>query len=103
VANGHRTGPNKNNVSATVSIREHEWEEVREWMWENRNFYSGISVLPYNDHTYKQTPFEDISKEMYDKLSSSLYEINLNEIIEENDDTDLQGEISCGGNSCEIK
>ena len=59
---GHRTGSNTHNVSATVSLREHEWEAVGEWMWINREYYNGLSVLPYNGGTYMQAPFEDIDK-----------------------------------------
>jgi len=54
---GHRRGPNTNNVSATVSVQDHEWDEVGEWMWENRHNYNGLSVLPFDGGTYKNAPF----------------------------------------------
>jgi ribonucleoside-diphosphate reductase alpha chain len=100
---GHRNGQNTHNISATVSIKEGEWEEVGEWMWENRKFYNGLSVLPYSDHTYMQAPFEDCTKEKYEELMISLTNINLSKIIEIADNTNLQGEIACGVNGCEIK
>ena len=48
VGNGHKRGQNSHNVSATISIEEHEWREVRDWMWENRKYYNGLSALPYD-------------------------------------------------------
>lgn len=61
VSEGHREGPNKHNVSVTVSLRDHEWGPVGEWMWENRHLYTGVSVLPYFPAKgYAQLPFEDI-------------------------------------------
>lgn len=103
VKEGHRSGPNFNNVSATISIKDEEWKSVGEWMWNNRNDYSGISVLPYNGHTYKQAPFEDITKEQYEILSKNITSIDLTKVIEEDDNTDVQGELACSGGSCEIK
>ena len=102
VRNGHRSGPNYNNVSATVSIKDNEWDLVGKWMWENKNFYSGISVLPYSNHTYKQAPFEDISEEKYNELVNNIHNIDLSKVVELENNTNLQGEISCQGGSCEM-
>ena len=68
VRNGHRDGINTHNVSATVSIKEEEWYSVGEWMWNNRDYYNGLSVLPYDGGTYMQAPFETITKEKYEEL-----------------------------------
>ena len=100
---GHRKGQNTHNVSATVTIREEEWDEVGEWMWENRETYNGLSVLPHSDHTYKQAPFEDCDEQTYEDMMKSLLEIDLTNVMEMQDDTDLQGELACAGGSCEIK
>ena len=59
---GHRKGSNTHNVSATVSLKQNEWDAAGRWMWENRDHYNGLSVLPYDGGTYTQAPFEDISK-----------------------------------------
>ena len=99
---GHKTGSNSHNVSATISLKENDWDNAGEWMWENRNHYNGLSVLPYDGGTYVQAPFEDITKKEYDKMSKTLRDINLTKIIEEFDDTDLSGELACAGGSCEI-
>lgn len=94
---GHNKGVNTHNVSITVSVGEDEWDEVVEWMWKNRESYSGISLLPRDNHTYKQAPFEDISKERYEELMGVLKNIDLTKVNEENDETNLTGEIACGG------
>ena len=100
---GHRTGNNSHNVSATVSIREHEWDAVGEWMWENKEYYNGLSVLPYDGGTYIQAPFEDCTKERYEELMKTLTEVDLSKVIEIEDNTDLSGEVACAGGACEVK
>jgi len=99
---GHRKGQNTHNVSATISIKEAEWHDVGDWMWENRNKYNGLSVLPHSDHTYKQAPFEDCSREKYEVLVRSLEKVQIKEIMEVEDNTSLQGELACAGGSCEV-
>tara|TARA_R110002072_G_scaffold156993_3_gene307509 strand:- start:326 stop:2182 length:1857 start_codon:yes stop_codon:yes gene_type:complete len=100
---GHRSGQNSHNVSATISVKEAEWNDIGDWMWENRDCYNGLSVLPYDEHTYKQAPFEDCSSETYEKMFQNLTKVNLSNIIEEEDNTDLKGELACAGGACEIK
>ena len=100
---GHRSGNNAHNVSATISVREHEWPAVGEWMWSEKEYYNGLSVLPYSNHTYVQAPFTDCTKEEYEKLMETLKDVDLSKIVELDDDTDLSGELACAGNSCEIK
>jgi ribonucleoside-diphosphate reductase alpha chain len=100
---GHRTGSNTHNVSATISLKDEDWELAGEWMWEQRDFYNGLSVLPYSNHSYIQSPFEDCTKEEYERLFKSLTNIDLTKVVELTDDTDLSGELACSGNSCEIK
>jgi len=102
VAPGHRKGSNTHNVSATISLKEDEWEEAGEWMWENRNKYNGLSVLPYNGGTYVQAPFEDITKDKYEEMIQSLESIDLTRVVELEDNTDLSGELACAGGACEI-
>lgn len=99
---GTRNGQNTHNVSATISIKEAEWVDVGEWMWDNRDVYNGLSVLPFSDHSYKQAPFEDCSKETYEALLESLEEVDLTKVIEVDDNTDLSGELACAGGACEI-
>jgi ribonucleoside-diphosphate reductase alpha chain len=100
---GHRTGSNSHNVSATISIREHEWPAVGEWMWTEREHYNGLSVLPYDNGSYVQAPFTDCTKEEYEKLMETLKDVDLSNIIEMDDDTNLSGELACSSAGCEIK
>ena len=100
---GHRTGSNSHNVSATISLKEEEWELAGEWMWENRKFYNGLSVLPYDGGSYIQAPFEDITEEKYHEMFEKLHSIDLSKVIETQDNTDLSGELACSGGACEIK
>lgn len=99
---GHGTGYNSHNVSATVSIKPEEWEPVGKWMWNNRRFYNGLSVLPYDGGSYIQAPFENITSEEFWDLCKNLDSVDLTQVIETEDATDLKGEIACAGSSCEI-
>ena len=99
---GHRRGNNTHNVSCTISIRDHEWSSVGDWMWANRESYNGISVLPFDGGTYKQAPFEDCTEEEFERLYKVLTEVDLTKVIELDDDTDLSGELACAGGACEI-
>lgn len=102
VKEGHIDGQNTHNVSATVSIKPEEWDIVGEWMWKNRDVYNGLSVLPADNGSYKQAPFEDITEEEYYKLASSLTDVDLTQVVEVSDNTDLSGEVACGGGACEV-
>ena len=103
VSPGHRSGSNTHNVSATVSLKSEEWETAGEWMWDNREHYNGLSVLPYDGGTYTQAPFEDIDVNKYDELMKTLTDVDLTKIIETEDETDLAGELACAGGACEIQ
>jgi len=100
---GHRTGSNTHNVSATISLKNEDWELAGEWMWENRDFYNGLSVLPHDGGSYIQAPFEDCTKEEYERLFAKLHTIDLSKVVELQDNTDLSGELACAGGACEIK
>lgn len=99
---GHVAGEDYHNVSATVSVRPNEWNMVGKWMWDNRDSYNGISLLPYDDHTYVQAPFEDITEEEYKMMRAYMNKIDLTQIEENYDMTNLQGEAACAGGMCEI-
>lgn len=117
VKKGHRKGDNTNNVSATISINKNtiyasdkfnpyeecdEWRAVGNWMWMNKHNFNGLSVLPYDNGSYVQAPFENCTKEDYEKLYKLINDIDLTKVIEEDDNTDHAGEIACGGGACEI-
>ena len=99
---GHSRGQNTHNVSATITVKKDEWQEVAEWMWQNKDHYNGLSVLPFSDHSYKQAPFEDCSETDYHRKLKSLSDLDVSQIIEIDDNTDLSGELACAGGACEI-
>lgn len=99
---GHNRGTQKHNVSCTVSVKENEWKIVGDWMWENRNIYNGIAVLPFDGGTYIQAPYESCSKEVYDKLMKEIKDIDLSKVIEFNDETAHTLEAACAGGACNL-
>jgi ribonucleoside-diphosphate reductase alpha chain len=102
VKKGHRKGANTNNVSATVSITENEWEEVGQWMWKNKDTFNGLSVLPYFGGSYIQAPFEDITEEQFNEMASHLHGLDLTKVVEFNDETNLMDQAACAGGACEV-
>ncbi len=99
---GHRKGANTNNVSATISVKQDEWDSVGEWMWKNKHTFNGLSVLPYDNGSYTQAPFEDITETKFKEMESHLNNINLKNIVEMSDETDLKDQAACAGGACEI-
>ena len=99
---GHRKGANTNNVSATISVKQDEWDSVGEWMWKNKHTFNGLSVLPYDNGSYTQAPFEDITEEKFLEMESHLNDIDLRQIVEMSDETDLKDQAACAGGACEI-
>lgn len=105
VAQGHRSGSNKHNVSCTISVKDGEWKELAEWMWDNREHYNGISVLPYaGAEAYPQLPFEDITKEKYEEMLPLLNGIDIGKVYEDDGSSvSFQSELACSGGVCEIR
>ncbi len=101
VRQGHRSGDNYHNVSCTISLKNDEWETCGNWMWENRDTYNGISVLPYDGGTYFQAPFEDCTEEKFNEMFAMLHDIDLSKVIEEDDHTNLNDQAACAGGLCE--
>ena len=98
---GHVYGKNTHNVSATISIKE-DWVEVGEWMWNNKEHYNGLSVLPYFGGSYKQAPFEDITEEEYNARINTLKSIDLTKVMEIDDNVEFSQVAACAGGACEI-
>lgn len=99
---GHRHGSNTHNVSATISVKSEEWEELGEWVWSERNSFNGLSFLPFDGGTYIQSPFEDISNEKFLELTETLSEVDVSKILETEDNTIQTQELACAGGFCEI-
>jgi ribonucleoside-triphosphate reductase (thioredoxin) len=99
---GHRKGENHNNVSCTINVKQGEWAQVGQWVWDNRDTYNAMSFLPEDLGTYKQAPFESITEEQYETLSINLHTIDLRNVVEMSDNTSLVDQAACAGNNCEI-
>ena len=91
--------------SVTISVKENEWMEVGAWVWEHFDEVSGVSFLPFSDHTYKQAPYQDCTEEEYKELLKALpKDINWAELgdYEKEDNTAGTQTFACSGNSCEV-
>lgn len=100
---GHNSGIQRHNVSCTVSLKTKEWETVGKWLWENRNDYNGVAVLPYDGGTYVQAPFEDCTEETYNEMMVGLHDIDLTKVFEAVDNTSHTLEAACAGGQCEVQ
>ena len=103
IKGGHVKGDNTHNVSATISIKPEEWVTVGEWMWNNKEVYNGLSVLPYDNGSYVQAPFEDITEEEYNKRIASLHSLDLTKVMEIDDNVEFSQIAACAGGSCSIE
>lgn len=99
---GHRKGTNMHNVSATVTIKNDEWSAVREWLYENKEYFTALSFLPEDLGTYKQAPFETITEEQFNEAVKSLNQVDLSKVIEMSDNTALMESVACAGGACEV-
>ena len=99
---GHLDGDNSHNVSVTISVKDNEWDDLREAMWKHRKSYTGISLLPYDGGTYQQAPFEDITKDKYEDMTKLVKEIDLSKVTENEDKTERIEQLACAGGVCEL-
>ena len=91
--------------SITVSVKEDEWMEVGAWVYKHFDEVSGISFLPYSDHTYVQAPYQEIDEEKYNDLLSKMpSEINWQALsLYETEDTTVGSQaLACVSGECEI-
>lgn len=99
---GHRRGDNTHNVSLTINVKEDEWDQVKEWLWDNRNNFNGAAILPHDGGSYTQAPFEDITEDQYNTLVEELLKepIDFTQITENEDNTSFTQELACAGGNC---
>ena len=88
--------------SVTISVKDDEWLEVGAWVYKHFDEMSGVSFLPFNDHTYVQAPYEDITEEQYNQLKLSDYMVDWKDFIEEEDNTEGAQQLACVSGVCEI-
>ena len=92
--------------SVTISVKEHEWLKVGAWVYENFNYMSGVSFLPFSEHTYKQAPYQDCNKEEYEMLLDKMPKIVEWNKLSEYEQTDMTigaQELACAAGFCEIQ
>ena len=91
--------------SVTINVREDEWLEVGAWVYANFDHMSGVSFLPYEEHTYPQAPYQECNKDDYEALLSEMPQgvdwSRLSE-YEISDHTTSSQELACTANACEI-
>ena len=91
--------------SVTISVKEEEWVPVGAWCWENFDYLSGVSFLPFSDHTYQQAPYQDIDEKTYKKLAKEMpTDIDWNKLqdFEKEDNTKGSQELACTAGVCEL-
>jgi ribonucleoside-diphosphate reductase alpha chain len=91
--------------SVTISVKEDEWIPVGAWCWENFDYLSGVSFLPFADHTYTQAPYQDIDEKTYKELVKAMpKEIDWNKLqdFEKEDNTKGSQELACTAGVCEL-
>jgi ribonucleoside-diphosphate reductase alpha chain len=102
VREGYRSGDDQHNVSVTISVKENEWDIVKELMWSHKELYNGISLLPFDGGNYEQAPFEDCTKEKYEEMSKLVKNIDLTKVVENEDKTERIEQLACAGGICEL-
>jgi ribonucleoside-triphosphate reductase len=91
--------------SITINVKEQEWIDVSAWVWKNFDIISGVSFLPYSEHTYRQAPYQEITEEEYNVWTSRMpVAIDWSKLssYETEDTTSGSQELACTGGVCEI-
>jgi ribonucleoside-diphosphate reductase alpha chain len=94
----------EHNPSVTITVKSDEWLDTMLWVWNNWDYITGISFLPYNDHIYPLAPYEEISEEEYKQMKSELKYVDFSKLkyYEKEDSTDVKRELACAGGACEL-
>jgi ribonucleoside-triphosphate reductase len=102
VVPGHREGVNTHNISCTINYKPEEVDLLFNKLWNDRFEYAAVSLLPFSDAIYQQAPFEDCTKQMFEKYDNMVKEIDLSKILEVTDTTNRIDQIACSGGLCEL-
>ena len=92
----------EHSVSITVYVREHEWLDVGAWVYKHFDELGGVSFLPHSDHSYKQAPYQEIEKGVYDDWVSNFPKIHWEQFVEVEDTLENTKELACSAGGCEI-
>jgi ribonucleoside-triphosphate reductase len=88
--------------SVTISVKDDEWMEVGAWVWKHFDEMSGVSFLPFSDHTYQQAPYEDITKEQYEAMLAKMPTVDWSEFVEQEDNTEGMQQLACIAGVCDL-
>jgi ribonucleoside-triphosphate reductase len=99
-----RTNWCEHNQSVTVYVKDGEWLDVAQWVWENFDIVSGVSFLPWDNGGYKQAPYEEITEKQYTKLKTEFPVIDYSKLaeFEQEDNTTGAQSLACTANGCEM-
>ena len=94
----------EHSVSVTVYVKEHEWMEVGNWCYQNFDYITGVSFLPYAEHTYAQAPYQPCTKEEFDAAMAAMPKVDFLKLseYESEDNTEGAQTLACTGGACEI-
>ena len=95
----------EHNPSTTISVGDDEWVAVANWVYENWDIVGGLSFLPRSSHVYQLAPYEEITKQEYDKMTKRLEGVDYSKLMtyELQDETEQKKELACAGGLCEIE
>lgn len=99
---GHRDGVNTHNISCTINYKPEEVSLLFHKLWDDRYQYAAVSLLPFSDAIYQQAPFEDCTKEQFEKYNKMVKEIDLTKVLEMEDNTNRAEQLACSGGVCEL-
>jgi ribonucleoside-diphosphate reductase alpha chain len=102
---GHVEGDNTHNISLTINYYDHEKEAIKKWMIENKDFYYGISLIPYDGGDYKylpysQPPHPEVFEILQKAFQTRALDFSFENVKERKDHTNFKGEVSCAGGAC---
>lgn len=94
----------EHNVSVTIYVKDHEWLGVGDWVYRHFDRIAGVSFLPHSDHSYRQAPYQECTKEEYEALLAQMPEFNWNDLalFEQDDSTINTKELACTASGCEL-
>ncbi len=94
----------EHNPSITVYVREHEWLAVGDWVYNNFDKIGGVSFLPHSDHSYRQAPYTECTKDEYTEMASRMPEVDWSELREfETEDSTVNSKaLACTAGVCDI-
>jgi len=94
----------EHSVSVTIYVKEHEWLAVGDWVYKHFDYITGISFLPYSEHTYTQAPYDPITEEQYNAAVAKQPVIDFSKLsdFEQEDGTTGSQELACQGGACDI-